>query len=479
MKHGRELALLISLFLFIGFNLDGKTRESGSATCISPGGLLSVFFDTPQGKIRVNLPDDMAAGDIISGTLITMPAGRNDKARAKNLKLLKSYVLEIDGQKTMAGEDWGKWKIPHKKELHMTLKNKKDQVLGKTRLPVLPEQPTPESGEFKLPRMGQAGISLPVKGKFNGDFSNTDCRIGDKKVKIWAESPRQAVVASPMDQFGPLEIHLKEGDYETAGEYRNIGIALTAPKLKLKSGETTTLTVTARGLEGVDEEIPLSLENKTVDVVKMEGGQAAVVLIRPEDVSTDGIYTHRCTIVGIMPGNFNISALIEVPEDIEPFLIAYLSYEKEMLFVHEKYVEDAAKSLNAHILGPTKWQIPRAAAGFIAVTPSFVSDFIFLADLEPMPGDMKIYKSSICGLTEIGSLGSDVSCVKSNEEGIWQKVFTNTYKKCTRLEDSESACLETYTKVGYKALFSDEKCTRLIKTVDIYEFACAVPGKNK
>src|SRR5215470_20128516 len=58
-----------------GFKVDFK----------SDNGLCTASFTTPQGIIRVNLPDDMAAGDTISGTVTTEPTGQNDAERAQNL----------------------------------------------------------------------------------------------------------------------------------------------------------------------------------------------------------------------------------------------------------------------------------------------------------------------------------------------------------------------------------------------------------
>ena len=48
------------------------------------GGLNTTIFATPRGKIRVNLPDDMAPGDTLSGTVIAEPQGKDDKERAAN-----------------------------------------------------------------------------------------------------------------------------------------------------------------------------------------------------------------------------------------------------------------------------------------------------------------------------------------------------------------------------------------------------------
>jgi hypothetical protein len=441
---------------------------------MSEGGLHSVFFYTPQGKIRVNLPDDIAIGDIISGTLIATASGKNDKAQAKNLKSLKDYILEIDGQKTSAGENWGKWKMPDSKELLITLKNKKGKIVSQTQIPLLPEYPTQKPGEFTLPRMGQAGISLPVKGKFNGDFSDTDCRIGDRKLKLWAESPRKVIVESPMDPIGLMDIILKEGDVELEGEYRNIGLTLNAPKLKLKSGETTELTVTVKGLEGLDEQIPLNLENKTPKVVKMEGEQDTVIMIHPEEVKADGIYTYRTVVTGIMPGNFRITALIEIPEDTESYIIAYLSYEREMLIVHEKYVDRVAESLNVKILGPSQWQIPRATTGFITVAPQFVPEIVLAGTLPPVPGDRIEYVGASCDIL-IPMPVTLPKCEKTKEDGIWKKETRRAYNKCVRIKNSEKICVEEYKKVGFMELYSDNECKKFIGRKDLYEWVCDLP----
>ena len=45
------------------------------------GGLRTATFDLPRGKIRVNLPDDMMAGDTISGTVIAEPKGSTEEER--------------------------------------------------------------------------------------------------------------------------------------------------------------------------------------------------------------------------------------------------------------------------------------------------------------------------------------------------------------------------------------------------------------
>src|SRR5262249_5792964 len=69
-------------------NQSGDRVETKTAN-----GLFVSTFDTPQGKIKVNLPDDMAAGDTISGTVDIEPAGKNDAERAQNQTELNGEVV--------------------------------------------------------------------------------------------------------------------------------------------------------------------------------------------------------------------------------------------------------------------------------------------------------------------------------------------------------------------------------------------------
>src|SRR5262249_13736661 len=58
-------------------------------------GLVVTTFDTPQGKIKVNLTDDIAAGDTISGTVEVEPKGNNDAERGQNQSELNGQVIDL------------------------------------------------------------------------------------------------------------------------------------------------------------------------------------------------------------------------------------------------------------------------------------------------------------------------------------------------------------------------------------------------
>ena len=195
------------------------------------------------------------------------------------------------------------------------LRDPKGNEVTKTDLPISPPSAytppaEPEASDYNLPTIGQAGRPIEMTGPFDGELMNTDVKIGGKDASILTQSPRKTVVESPKDVIGPTDIELTDGDVTVKGQYRSVALNLSADKLRLKKGEQTTLTVQVMGLQGLKEEIPISLENKSPTVVSMEGGESQTVTVRPEEVDSEGIYTISRTLTGIQTGPFTISARI-------------------------------------------------------------------------------------------------------------------------------------------------------------------------
>src|SRR5712691_10488012 len=66
-------------------------------------GLRVVTFDNAEGRVIVNLPDDMRAGDTISGTVMAEPKGQTPEERATNTSVLTGCVIEIEPPKNADG----------------------------------------------------------------------------------------------------------------------------------------------------------------------------------------------------------------------------------------------------------------------------------------------------------------------------------------------------------------------------------------
>jgi septal ring factor EnvC (AmiA/AmiB activator) len=312
-------ALLLSLFLF---QASLEAQDTATAKITSTQGIHVAEFTTAHGKIYVNLPDDMAKGDLVSGKLTLEPAGRTDKKKAKNLKSLMKYILDIGGKQSPAGKQWDKWNIPAVKELPIILRNSRGKAIASVRAAISRQASSPGGKTFGCDKTGLAGSFIQIKGPFDGDFSNTDLRIGDKALQKWVESPRRLLAVAPYDVIGSTTLSLSERDFKDQCPYRNLLLQSQVGKDKLLKGESTQMTITVRGLEGLDKPIPLHLENKTPAIVRMKQDETTIT-IQPGDVTPGGVYTCNRTITGIMPGNFRIRATIVSKDDCEKILKIY------------------------------------------------------------------------------------------------------------------------------------------------------------
>jgi len=297
--------LLVSVFALAFAPAAHVQQDTPKVSTASRGGLQTVTFDTLEGRVVVNFPDDMMAGDTISGTVIAQPRGQSVEERAKNLAELSGYVIEL---KPPAGSKQGDvTKVPlsalgsseiryrlylpsfarsggqpqpasSQRLLEVSMKNVTPGTTGPADVPPAFAPPQgniivwtghdiapplgvviAENSNFVLPKIAQQGRPVEIRGPFDGSFENTKVTIGGEEVFILAESPRKAVFASLTDTTGPAELVVQEGKTETKGEFRNLKLRLSAPKINLVKGESTTLTIQVSGLQGITEPVPLHL----------------------------------------------------------------------------------------------------------------------------------------------------------------------------------------------------------------------------
>jgi len=285
-----------------GYRVDSRSAD----------GLYITTFTTPQGVIKVNLPDDMAPGDTISGTVTAEPAGQNDAERAQNLAELKRHVLLVEGQQTLVGAETFSWSIP--RPLNPNSKNisllQRGQNAATTTIPIS-STPPPSPSQFTLPTGGQQGRLIQIKGPGNGIFSPQDyVKIGGTLLPPVAESPRSLILRNASESVGPTNLECHENGVTMQCPFRNIGLNLSAPRLNLLRGETTTLHVVVVGLGGVAGDQSLDLENTSPSVIKMSGGDRQHLNIHAAEVRPDGTYSMDRTLTGIMAGGFGVTATV-------------------------------------------------------------------------------------------------------------------------------------------------------------------------
>jgi hypothetical protein len=320
-------------------------------------GVRIVTYRIGQGNVVVNLPDDMRAGDTISGTVVAEPKGQTPEERAKNTEVLSGCVIELEPPRKPDGTSNPKVKaqvsaapspftftLPLGRPptplvtnvrsnssggLGITLANTSGSftVEGTTIVPIeivsLSIQSVQPLTVFQFPAIGQQGRPIEIHGPFDGDSSNTkvsyhvclravDC--GGRPSEwvpsnvVIAESPRKAVVQAPTDVSGPIEIRVNEGVTETIAPFRNVGINLTAPKTSLLKGESTELHVEVNGLQGLTQPVPLTIESH--GVITMVGGNYQPLVIQPSQVGADGRYSTTRGIMGVQTGGWTATGTV-------------------------------------------------------------------------------------------------------------------------------------------------------------------------
>ena len=314
----RLSALAIACIVVNGFagsrTLRMATAQPGPRT-ESPSSLRVTPLSVPQGTLRVYLPDDLAAGDTISGTVVAEPAGRTEAERSANTSALNGYVVDVGTKSAGVAQRAFTFVVPAAAaSTVLVLRDAKGKAITRSSIPVHPPQPpfgrTALPRDFHFPQVVAAGQPFPVAGPFSGDVATITLAVGGQRADVIAESPRTIVAVAPASISGPTSVRLTEGGDAAVAPCRVIALTLSAPKTNLTRGEHTTLHVLVSGLEGLRQPIPLQLVNSTPGVVSLEGGQTQVLMIAPSDVRPDNTYAADREVTSLRPGGFTISAAI-------------------------------------------------------------------------------------------------------------------------------------------------------------------------
>ncbi len=294
-----------------------STQSDVTVETTTANGLIRTNLFTPSGRVSVFLPDDMAAGDIISGTVTAEPAGNTTQERQKNLEELTTEItndlMKMAAQVVESTKFGPEGNSSTTFKLHLSDASH-ELTWGTNRtftVPILPSSvvlPSTTSG-FVLPNLGQTGRPIQIGGNFDGDLSNTSCTVGGSPAKVLAESPRKAVFESPEEIVGQTPINVREAGKESQGSFRNIDVRLTAPKTALTKGESTTVTIEVSGLENLEQNVPMDLNCS--GVVDMAGGNQQNVQIKPGDVKANGTVTQTRQITGKQAGGFAVNANVK------------------------------------------------------------------------------------------------------------------------------------------------------------------------
>jgi hypothetical protein len=137
-------------------------------------GLNTATFKTDEGNINVYF-SDLQEGDIISGTVLAEPSGKNERQKDRNSNVISGYVVEIENDdseedKIDVKDKLFRWEIPAvvATGLKLVLKGPGGKVLGSGEIPVIKDSPYMEipsvitEDNFAVPDFIQSGSNTSV-----------------------------------------------------------------------------------------------------------------------------------------------------------------------------------------------------------------------------------------------------------------------------------------------------------------------------
>jgi hypothetical protein len=268
--------IVVILLAFLSYS-------SSAQTISSQKGLTTAVFNLPQGKINIHLPDDIRPGETISGTVSTEPAGESEKEKIRNKESLKKYTVHLLDAGSGKEELFRLFRFSTKSSnpsITISLNNK---IVLTAVIPM--NNMTGNPGHVSFPTHILSSAPARITGPFDGDASNTRCRIDGAAMEILAESPRQCIINMPDVASGPHIVSLFENNKATEKTVSAVNMDVTAGKLNLQKGEKTFLDVTISGLQNLPSDAILTCVNTTTGVVTMTGGESQLIPIAPANVS--------------------------------------------------------------------------------------------------------------------------------------------------------------------------------------------------
>lgn len=277
----------------------------------TPPGLNTIVFTTPQkDTIEVYLPNRVSTAGAFTATMKLIP---NPTRHGGDQ--LKDYSLYIEGQRFSTRDGQFNVTMPSEQLAGNTkflLLDKNGREVGGVEVPVwsqitLPSAPT-------LPSSGTSGNLIVVYGPYSGMLHPDDyLKIGDKPMALLASSGGSLVALNTYDAPGQTVMEVRIGDQVTKKVFRNVTLNISADKLNLLKGESTTVHIVVGGLKRL--KVPASMTINATGVVTMSGGNSQAIKIDPFQVNSDGTYTTSDSLFANSAGTFGVQVTVTVPEE--------------------------------------------------------------------------------------------------------------------------------------------------------------------
>jgi hypothetical protein len=314
--HSRRILAALAL---CSLWLRAQPSVPASAEFIAAWGLYKAVFHVPEGRISINVPNDVTAGDTILAMVYPEPSGKTPKERDRNSASLSAYALELEGARMVAGGRL-RWTVPPRVPSGFStvrLHDRKGKVLAHCDVTVSPRgadvlQPA-GAASFVLPLGGTAGAPVSLWGSFPVDVVPA-IRVGGFAALVIAQSPRKIVFVSPPDAVGASTLEVSFGGAAAVtGLFRVLAVQVSAGQSDLLPGQTTTMTVRVSGLSGLPSPAVLVLANQSPATVALSGGALQRIPIPSGGEGPDGAWQLTRTLTGERGGGYSIAVAVTPP----------------------------------------------------------------------------------------------------------------------------------------------------------------------
>jgi len=271
-------------------------------------GLVTTTFQTSRGSIQVNLPDDLAVGDTISGTILIDPKGQSQKDVDASTNELNSHTVTVEngGVESITSVNEGDFFLTLPKNaqsLRLTLKDHHGHAMASQDVPIGTRSAGPAGSQFVGPVCGEAGRPMAMTGPCDGTLGSSRMRIAGNEVTKLAKSPRKLVVLCPPDLAGPAEAIWTEKGKEMHWHFNSVQLTFDAQSKAVTTGQNLDIKLMVRGAEGLAQPVYVTVENKTPDVVQLGGGDKL-------GLKVTGDIDYTLCVQGLRHGVFGLTACI-------------------------------------------------------------------------------------------------------------------------------------------------------------------------
>ncbi len=286
---------------------EAKILERAGSQSEQTNLLLAKTFDIKEGKINVFLPP-LSATVTLSGTVYLEPTGKDS---SRNLTALQAYSLSLGDQVIPVQRGSFQLRLPADPGsgmISLQLKNSGGQIIKNEQLPVT-KAPV-NSSSFIIPTYIVSGEPASVTGNFDGNITNASVKINGEKIELLAESASRLYFTSTANHTGKSTVECKENGITQTSASNILKLDLSVDKTNLRRGQQTLFHIKISGLEGLEEKVPVTIQNTSPSVITLEGGNTQQIVVVPQKDAPLGALEITRTIQSQKNGNFSVSVTI-------------------------------------------------------------------------------------------------------------------------------------------------------------------------